>query len=222
MADVDSAGADFTFIDLFAGIGGLRQGFEAAGGRCVFTCEWNEYSRATYRSNFPGDEHEIAGDIRGVKPEEIPGHDVLLAGFPCQPFSIAGVSKKNALHRPHGFACEAQGTLFHEVARIVEAHRPKAFLLENVKNLLSHDKRRTFAVIHRVLTEELGYHIDWRIIDARAWVPQHRERIFIAGFRDENGFRFDDLENARNRRGAQTRVNFAPEGRCTGGALHRA
>ena len=99
----------FTFIDLFAGIGGLRRGFEAIGGECIFTCEWDRYSQATYRANFPHDTHEIAGDIRAIAPESIPAHDVLLAGFPCQPFSIAGVSKKNALNRPHGFACEAQG-----------------------------------------------------------------------------------------------------------------
>jgi DNA (cytosine-5)-methyltransferase 1 len=118
----------------------------------------------------------------------------LLAGFPCQPFSIAGVSKKNALNRPHGFRCEAQGTLFFYVANVIEHHRPKAFLLENVKNLVNHDRGRTFKVIHRTLTEELGYHVHWKVIDARSFVPQHRERIFIVGFREPNSFRFDDLE----------------------------
>lgn len=116
----------FKFIDLFAGIGGLRKGFEAIGGECIYTCEWDRYSQKTYRANFPYDEHEIAGDIREVDETGIPGHDVLLAGFPCQPFSIAGVSKKNALKRPHGFACEAQGTLFFDVARIIEAKKPRA------------------------------------------------------------------------------------------------
>lgn len=102
--------AAFTFIDLFAGIGGMRLGFEAAGGKCVFTCERDPFCQKTYAANFSDDDHEIAGDIRNVSPEDVPHHDVLLAGFPCQPFSIAGVSKKNALNRPHGFACEAQGT----------------------------------------------------------------------------------------------------------------
>lgn len=182
----------FTFVDLFAGIGGLRRGFEGIGGKCVFTCEWNEYSQATYRANFTCD-HEIVGDIRKVKAKDIPVHDVLVAGFPCQPFSIAGVSKKNALGMPHGFRCDAQGTLFFDVARILEHHRPKAFLLENVKNLISHDKGRTFKVIHHTLTKELGYRVAAKVIDGRSFVPQHRERIFIVGFRDDAGFSFDDL-----------------------------
>ena len=129
-----------------------------------------------------------------MKADSIPAHDVLLAGFPCQPFSIAGVSKKNALSRPHGFACEAQGTLFFDVARIIRHHQPKAFLLENVKNLINHDRGRTFRVITDVLTKELGYRIQWRVIDAKSFVPQHRERIFIAGFREDCAFSFDDLD----------------------------
>ena len=173
--------AAFTFIDLFAGIGGLRRGFETIGGKCSFTCEWDRYSQKTYQHNFSEDVHEIAGDIREVEAKDIPEHDVLLAGFPCQPFSIAGVSKKNALNRPHGFACEAQGTLFFEVCRIISHHRPRVFLLENVKNLVNHNSGRTFSVIRGVLEEELGYHIKYKIIDAKSWVPQHRERIFIAG-----------------------------------------
>ena len=124
----------FTFIDLFAGIGGLRLGFEEIGGECIFTSEWDRYCQKTYRANFPDDGHLILGDIRAIAPEEIPPHDVLLAGFPCQPFSIAGVSKKNALGRPHGFLCDTQGTLFFDLARIIEYHRPPVFLLENVKN----------------------------------------------------------------------------------------
>ena len=182
----------FTFIDLFAGIGGMRMGFEAVGGKCVFTSEWNKYAQETYQKNFLPD-HRIAGDITKIEAEDIPDHDVLLAGFPCQPFSIAGVSKKNALGRPHGFLCEAQGTLFFDVARIIAHCRPKAFLLENVKNLASHDRGNTFRVIMKTLREELGYSVDFRIIDAKAFVPQHRERIFIAGFRKDTGFRFKDL-----------------------------
>lgn len=180
-------GAAFRFVDLFAGIGGLRIGFESIGGECVFTSEWDKYAQVTYRANF-GADHPIAGDIVQIPAEVIPAHDVLLAGFPCQPFSIAGVSKKNALGRPHGFACDTQGTLFFEVARILKHHRPKAFLLENVKNLASHDGGRTFKTIKRVLVEELGYSITWRILDGRAFVPQHRERIYILGFREPNSF----------------------------------
>lgn len=181
----------FTFIDLFAGIGGLRKGFESIGGKCIFTSEWDKFSQLTYQANFR-DEHSIAGDITKIEASQIPEHDVLLAGFPCQPFSLAGVSKKNSLGREHGFKCETQGTLFFDVARIIEHHKPKAFLLENVKNLLSHDKGKTFEVIRRTLTEELGYHIDFTILDAKGFVPQHRERIFIAGFREDVGFKFSD------------------------------
>ncbi len=183
----------FTFIDLFAGIGGMRKAFEPLGGSCVFTSEWNRFAQETYLANYAC-EDEIRGEITKVDTEEIPPHDLLLAGFPCQPFSIAGVSKKNALQRPHGFRCEAQGTLFFDIARIIENHRPKAFLLENVKNLVSHDRGRTFRVIKRTLKEELGYFLDSRVLDARHWVPQHRERIFIAGFREPNNFSFEDLE----------------------------
>lgn len=184
----------FTFIDLFAGIGGLRRGFESINGKCIFTSEWDKYAQLTYKANFNGDDHDVAGDITQIPVEKIPPHDVLLAGFPCQPFSIAGVSKKNSLMRAHGFKCEAQGTLFFDVARILEYHRPKAFLLENVKNLISHDKGRTFSVIYRTLTKELGYNVHYKIVDAQHWVPQHRERIFIVGFKDENSFSFEDFK----------------------------
>lgn len=182
----------FTFIDLFAGIGGMRMGFEAAGGRCVFTSEWNPFAQKTYAANF-GSGEPIVGDIRAQPEDEIPDHDVLLAGFPCQPFSIAGVSKKNALGRPHGFACATQGTLFFDVARILAAKQPRAFLLENVKNLVSHDRGHTFRVIRQTLAEELGYTISWRVLDAAPFVPQHRERILIAGFREPNAFSLDDV-----------------------------
>ena len=188
-----SSSSSFTFIDLFAGIGGLRRGFEAIGGKCVFTSEWDKYAVQTYTANYKCD-HAVAGDITQVRASEIPEHDVLLAGFPCQPFSIAGVSKKNSLHRPHGFNCETQGTLFFDVARIIEHHRPKAFLLENVKNLVNHDKGRTFKIIHKTLTEDLGYQISYKVLDARYWVPQHRERIFIVGFKNKNDFSFDDFQ----------------------------
>lgn len=181
----------FSFIDLFAGIGGMRVAFEGVGGHCVFTSEWNRFAQETYRANF-GNE-EIAGDITEIPAEEIPEHDVLVAGFPCQPFSIAGVSKKNALGRSHGFLDETQGTLFFDVARIIEHHRPAAFLLENVKNLRSHDKGRTFEVITRVLAEELGYSIESEVIDARAIVPQHRERIFIVGLRDGGSVGLEEI-----------------------------
>ncbi|MBA3910544.1 MAG: DNA (cytosine-5-)-methyltransferase [Rhodobacter sp.] len=182
----------FTFIDLFAGIGGLRKAMESAGGRCVFTSEWDAFAQKTYHANFP-DNRPIAGDIREVDAAAIPEHDVLVAGFPCQPFSIAGVSKKNALGRLHGFQDETQGTLFFDVLRVLMHHRPAAFLLENVKNLKSHDKGRTFEVIRRKLTEELGYTLHTRIIDAANFVPQHRERIVMVGFRENTGFSHDDL-----------------------------
>lgn len=182
----------FRFIDLFAGIGGLRRGFEPLGGECVFTSEWDRYSQKTYRANFKCD-HPIAGDITKIPLAQIPEHDVLLAGFPCQPFSIAGVSKKNALHRPHGFRCEAQGTLFFNVAEIIEYHQPQAFLLENVKNLVNHDRGRTFDVICRTLKDEMNYNIHCRVINAKSFVPQNRERIFIAGFKDGDGFDFENL-----------------------------
>jgi len=192
LADSDQGSRWFSFIDLFAGIGGLRRGFETIGGQCIFTSEWNKYAQQTYLANFDCS-HDIAGDITQIPEGIIPPHDVLLAGFPCQPFSIAGVSKKNSLNRPHGFRCDAQGTLFFDVARIIDYHRPQAFLLENVKNLVTHDKGRTFEIINRVLTEELGYRTHWKVIDASSWVPQHRERVFMVGFRQSNGFTFDDL-----------------------------
>ncbi len=183
------AAGEFTFIDLFAGIGGFRIGFEEAGGRCVFTSEWDKYSQQTYRANF-GD-HELHSDIRLVAAEQVPDHDVLLAGFPCQPFSIAGVSKKNALGRKHGFECDTQGTLFFDIERIIAEKQPKAFVLENVKNLVSHDRGNTFRIICHTLQEKLGYNIAWKIIDARHWLPQHRERIFIVGLHPDLGTRFD-------------------------------
>jgi DNA (cytosine-5)-methyltransferase 1 len=185
----------FTFIDLFAGIGGIRLGFEKHGGKCLFTSEWNPFAKKTYLENFPQAEgHQFIGDITPVDEDTLPDHDVLLAGFPCQPFSIAGVSKKNALGRPHGFECTTQGTLFFDVARIIAAKKPKAFLLENVKNLISHDKGNTFRIIEETLKKELGYDIYYKVIDGQHFVPQHRERIYIMGFREkQNHNPFDDL-----------------------------
>ena len=191
---MSSADAPFKFIDLFAGIGGLRIGFEAIGGQCVFTSELNKFAQETYRENFPHDDHKVYGDITKIDENDIPEYDVLLAGFPCQPFSIAGVSKKNSLGRAHGFDDETQGTLFFDVVRILRHHRPKAFLLENVKNLLSHDRGNTMRVILHAL-DELDYDVDYRVIDAQSWVPQHRERIFIVGFRRDypTNFTMDDV-----------------------------
>ena len=182
----------FRFIDLFAGIGGFRIAMEAVGGECVFTSEIDRWCQETYRANFDTN-HPLRGDIRDVHEDEIPDFDVLVAGFPCQPFSIAGVSKKRALGQPEGFACDTQGTLFFDIARILAARRPRAFLLENVRNLVSHDGGRTFAVIHETLERELGYEVHCRILNAKHWLPQHRERIFIVGFREATMFDFGDL-----------------------------
>ena len=184
--------ADFTFVDLFAGIGGIRRGFEENGGECVFTSEWNDYSQRTYCANFYTD-HKITGDITKIDPEMIPDHDVLIGGFPCQPFSLAGVSKKNSIGQAHGFECKTQGTLFFNVAKILQVKKPAAFMLENVKNLKSHDKGRTFQVIKETL-QELDYElVEHRVIDGQNFVPQHRERLIIVGFRKNTGFSWSDM-----------------------------
>lgn len=167
-----------TFIDLFAGIGGMRIAFERAGGHCAYSNEWNKYSQQTYFANF-GEQPE--GDITQVPASSIPDHDVLVAGFPCQPFSIAGVSKKKSLGRATGFEDKTQGTLFFDVCRILKEKRPKAFMLENVKNLCSHDKGRTFKIILESL-DELNYSVFYAVLDGQNYVPQHRERIVIVGF----------------------------------------
>ena len=182
----------FRFIDLFAGIGGTRLGFEAAGGKCVFTSEWDKFACQTYRANH-SDDHEIAGDITQVVPANVPDHDVLVGGFPCQPFSLAGVSKKNSLGRAHGFEDPTQGTLFFNIVQILKEKQPRAFLLENVKHLERHDKGNTFKVIMGKLREELGYHVDYRVINAASFVPQKRQRIFIVGFREPMGFNWDSV-----------------------------
>jgi len=180
----------FTFIDLFAGIGGLRIAYERVGGHCLYSNEWNKYSQQTYFANF-GEQPE--GDITKVNAADIPDHDILVAGFPCQPFSIAGVSKKNSLGRATGFEDKTQGTLFFDICRILKEKRPKAFMLENVKNLCSHDRGRTFRVITEAL-DELDYKIFYKVLDGQDYVPQHRERILIVGFdrkRYGTDFEFD-------------------------------
>jgi DNA (cytosine-5)-methyltransferase 1 len=186
----------FTFIDLFAGIGGIRLAFKSAGGKCVFSSEWDKYAQQTYFANF----NEVPdGDITQIKAKDIPNHDILTAGFPCQPFSIAGVSKHNALGNEHGFKHLTQGTLFFDAARVIQEKQPKAFLLENVKNLRNHDQGRTYEVIMRTLRDELGYHVFAKVIDAGKLVPQHRERIYIVGFKDERDFQFPDLPDLKPR-----------------------
>ena len=178
--------AQLTFIDLFAGIGGMRIAFEKAGCKCVFTSEWDKFAQQTYEANF-GEKPQ--GDIRKIPSSQIPEHDILLAGFPCQPFSISGVSKKYARVRPHGVDDPTQGTLFFEIIRVLKARKPMAFLLENVKNLRSHDKGNTYKVILSSL-HKLGYTFYAQVIDADTYVPQHRERIFIVGFREPLFFSF--------------------------------
>lgn len=207
----------FRFIDLFAGIGGIRRGFEAIGGQCVFTSEWNKHAVRTYKANYYCDpaSHHFNEDIRDITlshregvsdsqaadhiRQHVPQHDVLLAGFPCQPFSLAGVSKKNALGRAHGFACDTQGTLFFDVVRIIDARRPPIFVLENVKNLKSHDQGKTFRIIMQTL-DALGYDVadaedngpdDPKIIDGKHFLPQHRERIVLVGFRRDLNLKRD-------------------------------
>jgi DNA (cytosine-5)-methyltransferase 1 len=175
------------FIDLFCGIGGFRIAFERAGGKCVFSSDWDKHSQITYEANFGEKPH---GDIHQVAVADIPPHDILCAGFPCQPFSLAGVSKKNSLGRKHGFDDEKQGNLFFEIAHILDYHKPSAFVLENVKNLRNHDQGRTFEIIHNTLTEALGYTVYHKIIDAQTVVPQHRERIFLVGFKKPRYFEF--------------------------------
>jgi DNA (cytosine-5)-methyltransferase 1 len=191
--------ATLRFIDLFCGIGGFRIAFQHAGGECIFSCDSDKFARLTYKENF---DEEPLGNIYDVGIASIPDHDILCAGFPCQPFSIAGVSKKLSLGRKHGFSDEKQGNLFFQIANILDYHKPAAFILENVKNLKSHDKGRTFDIIYRTLTEVLGYHVYHKIIDARAVVPQHRERIFLVGFREPRWFEFPEFPSEGPRLGS--------------------
>ena len=197
----------FTFVDLFAGIGGFRCGLTAVGGKCVKTYEWDKFAAKTYRRWYGVDEEEVVeGDFTEIDPAGIPDHDVLAAGFPCQPFSLAGVSKKQSLGRLHGFDDPDQGNLFFAICRAIEAKKPPVVFLENVKNLTSHDRGNTWKVIERSLVD-LDYHVFSQVIDASAWVPQHRERIFIVAFRkatfgpekDQIDFRFPDPPAERPR-----------------------
>lgn len=185
-----------TFIDLFAGIGGFRLGFESARAQCVFSSEWDKLAQKTYQANFG---EQPLGDITQIPTSAIPDHDILTAGFPCQPFSIAGVSKHNALGNQHGFAHPTQGTLFFDIARIIRDKRPRAFVLENVKNLKSHDKGRTYRIILNTLHDELGYYVYDTVLDARFIVPQHRERLFIVGFREPYHFTFPSIVDKKPR-----------------------
>ncbi len=170
---------EFKFVDLFAGIGGIRLAFQNNGGKCVFTSEWDTYAKKTYEANFG----EVPfGDITQISEKDIPDHDILLGGFPCQPFSIAGVSKKNSLGREHGFLDKTQGTLFFDIARIIKHKKPSVFMLENVKNLVSHDKKKTFKIIIETL-KELGYNVHFKVLNGKFYVPQNRERIIIVGFK---------------------------------------
>ena len=188
----------FDFIDLFAGIGGFYIGMTMNGGRCVFTSEWDKWAAETYRA-WTGEEHIQTTDIRDLDfGAVIPDHDVLCAGFPCQPFSIAGVSKKNSLGRAHGFEDARQGNLFFAICDIVKAKRPAVLLLENVKNLRSHDGGNTFKVI-RSCIDELGYEMHAEVVDAQSWVPQHRERIFMTCF-DREAFTAEEIASYRFQR----------------------
>ena len=182
--------APLRFIDLFCGIGGFRLAFERAGAQCVFSSDWDRFSRQTYAANFG---EEPAGHINKVDVKDIPAHDILCGGFPCQPFSLAGVSKKNSLGRKHGFADEKQGNLFFSIADILDRHQPRAFVLENVKHLVRHDQGRTFQIVHDTLTNALGYQVYWKVIDAQKVVPQHRQRIFLVGFKPGRHFEFPEF-----------------------------
>lgn len=166
--------------------------FDRMGCKCVFSSEWDPFARKTYHENF-GDVPR--GDITEIEISDIPDHDILTAGFPCQPFSVAGVTKNKALGRQHGFEHATQGTLFFNIARILDHKRPSAFILENVKNLTSHDRGQTFQIIRWTLESQLGYTVYDSVLDARFLVPQHRERIYIIGFREPRQFRFPTFSN---------------------------
>lgn len=189
---------DFTFIDLFAGIGGFRYGFEDIGGKCIFTSENDKFAQQTYIANHGPD--NVFGDINEIKVEDIPSHNILLAGFPCQPFSSAGTAKRNKLGRKHAFEDETQGNLFFKIVEILKYHQPDMFMLENVKNIMSHSKGEVWNRITKELIDTAGYNIYYRIIDARHFVPQHRERVFIIGFPQTKSinFIFDNITFPNN------------------------
>ena len=231
-----SDGDRFRFVDLFAGIGGIRKPFDEIGGECVLTCEWDEYAQKTYKANWGnGLNHRFVSDIKSITQSEgktgvnlakaidqsMPDHDVLLAGFPCQPFSIAGVSKKNALKRAHGFECKDQGQLFFDICRVLSVKQPPIAILENVKNLKSHDKGTTFKVIKEMLTnlpehqktlfeKVIGVDMqpywianlnddkpDPKVIDGKRFIPQHRERVVLVCIRADIVAKLN-LENTIN------------------------
>ena len=181
----------FKFIDLFAGIGGFHCAMTAVGGECVFTSEWDKHAVKTYKEWYRTDD-VMSEDIREFDPSQIPDHDVLCAGFPCQPFSLAGVTKKNSLGRKHGFEDETQGNLFFSIMKIVNTKRPPILFLENVPNLKSHDKGNTWKVIERHLFDA-DYEIYSRTVDASQWVPQKRKRVFIVCFDKEVFGRPDNI-----------------------------
>lgn len=172
---------EIKFIDLFAGIGGMRLAFQRTGCQCVFSSEWDKFAQKTYLANFG---EQPSGDITKIDANDIPDHDLLVGGFPCQPFSMAGVSKRISLNRSHGFADKTQGTLFFEIVRILRVKKPAAIVLENVKNLVRHDGGKTISTVMMAL-EEIGYHVQYKVLDSAGRVPQHRERVFIIGFRSE-------------------------------------
>lgn len=185
---------NFKFIDLFAGIGGFRIGLEKCGGKCVFSCEKDINAITTYKANFDCSNHIIHNDITKLKGGEIPEYDILCAGFPCQSFSMASYRK----NKKSGLEVNGKGALFFDLARIIGETRPKVFILENVKNLLNHDKGNTFKIIKDILENQLNYNIQYRVINSKYFVPQARERIFIVGFKNKNGFDFNKLELPNN------------------------
>lgn len=179
--------ASFRFIDLFAGIGGIRLGFQNIGGVCVFSSEYDKGAQKTYLENhgeFP------FGDITKINESMIPNHDILLAGFPCQPFSHAGVSARTAIGKKHGFLCDTQGTLFFDVMRIIDAKKPKIVFLENVRNLERHDEGRTFKTIKENI-ENSGYSFSYKLIDSSSMVPQRRIRCYMVAIRNDLGLKFE-------------------------------
>lgn len=177
----------FRFIDLFAGIGGVRLGFQAHGGACVFSSEFDKSAQNTYKANHG----ELPfGDITKISERDIPEHDILLAGFPCQPFSHAGVSARNSIGKSHGFLCDVQGTLFFDVLRVIEEKQPKVVFLENVRNIERHDKGNTFQIIKESILK-LGYSFDYKIIDSSSIVPQRRVRCYMVCFRNDLVSHFD-------------------------------
>ena len=203
----------YRFLDVFAGIGGFRFGFEPLGGECVWSCEIDPYARRTYCANHDQHKGDIFPDIRKAGPQDVPDREVLIAGFSCQPFSKAGVSKLNALGRPHGFRDTTRGTLFFEICRILATHRPETFLLENVPGLVNHDGGRTFRIVQDILAGELGYHISHRIIDSQPYVPQCRKRLFIAGSQVKDRPTLDQMELPSSEAGPVLEDILHPEDR---------